>query len=157
VKIKKFNQTIHDACDPLARKVVSNWMSQQCGMDCFPNDDKYGVDLLIKRENKVIGYIEVETRDWLQEDTKCPYKTIHVPERKHKLLNNNLITLFFAVTRDFKNAYWCKSDQILSSPLKEIPNKAINEGEYFYDVPIEKFFYIDLNFLRKVNNENNTI
>ena len=46
MKIKKFDQTIHDACDPLARKVVSNWMSQRCGIDCFPNDD--GKDTLTR-------------------------------------------------------------------------------------------------------------
>ena len=141
---KPFSQEVHDTYDPPAREAVAEWVFHTWGMKAFPNPDKYGVDLLVKRSGNVVGYIEVEARNWSQEDTKCPYKTIHIAQRKYKLLDNELPTLFFAVTRDFKNAYWCKSAYVLESPLKEIPNKDVKEGEYFYDVPIEKFSYIDL-------------
>ena len=141
---KPFNQEVHDACDPPARQAVTDWVFHEWGMMAYPNPDKYGVDLIAKRLGNVVGYIEVETRDWFQEDTKCPYNTIHIAQRKYKLLTNDFPTLFFAVTRDFKNAYWCTSKSVLESPVHEIPNRAVKEGEYFYDVPIEKFSYIDL-------------
>jgi len=144
LKTKPFSQEVHDACDPPARDAVIDWVFHEWGWKAYPNEDKYGVDLIVKRFGSIVGYIEVETRDWLREDTKCPYNTIHVAKRKEKLLNNRMPTVFFAVTRDFKNAYWCKADAIQRSPVKEIPNKAVKEGEYFYDVPINEFHYVNL-------------
>ena len=34
---------------------------------------------------------------------------------------------------------FCKSEVIRQYNLIEVPNKSIPEGEYFYDVPIEKW------------------
>jgi hypothetical protein len=141
---KKFNQELHDACDPLTREAVSKWLTMKWGVVAEANPDKYAVDLVIKRDGKLVAYAEVEVRNWLQESTHCPYDTIHVAERKQKLLNNQLPTLFFVVTRDFKNAYWTKAEEILKSPMLEVKNTAVAEGERFYDVPKSVWKYVDL-------------
>jgi hypothetical protein len=141
---KKFNQELHDVCDPPTREAVAAWIKMKWGAVAEANPDKYAVDLVIKKAGKLAAYAEVEVRNWLYEATHCPYDTIHVAERKRKLLNNDLPTLFFVVTRDFKNAYWTKAEQILNSPMLEVRNTAVAEGERFYDVPKKSWKYVDL-------------
>jgi hypothetical protein len=141
MEYKKFNQELHDACDPPAREAVTEWVAMKWGLKCIENPDKYAVDLIVYRKDQICGYIEVETRDW--KTLHCPYDTIHVAQRKEKLFQNPG-TLIFVTTRDFENAYWCKAEYVKSSPLIEVPNRAVKRNEYFYDVPIELFQYVDL-------------
>jgi len=37
-----------------------------------------------------------------------------------------------------KLAYWINADEIMSSPLIEVKNKAVANDEYFYDVPTQQ-------------------
>ena len=141
MEYKKFNQKLHDLCDPPAREAVTEWVEMKWGLQCQPNPDKYGVDLIVYRRGQVCGFIEVETRGW--GTLHCPYYTIHIAQRKEKLFQNPG-TLIFVTTRDFENAYWCKADDVKNSPLIEVPNRAVKRNEYFYDVPIELFQYVDL-------------
>jgi hypothetical protein len=141
MEYKKFNQELHDACDPPAREAVTEWVAMRWGLECQPNPDKYGVDLIVYRKGQLCGFIEVETRDWGVKH--CPYDSIHIAQRKEKLFTNEG-TLIFVTTRDFENAYWCKAEYVKNSPLIEVPNRAVKRNEYFYDVPIELFQYVDL-------------
>lgn len=135
MKTKPFNKAVHDACDPIARDAVIAMIRAKWGWDAKPFD-KYKVDLIVENEFMVpIFYAEVEMRDW--ED--CPFNTIHVPGRKKKLFDNDMPTTYFVVSKSLKSMWYCKAKDILNSPLVEIKNKAVKEGEYFYDVPIEKW------------------
>lgn len=134
---KPFNQAVHDACDPPARDAVIRYMESK-GYYAKPHPDKYKVDLVVENEFMVpVGYVEVEKRDW--EYVPKHFKTIHVPSRKKKLVENDLPTTYFVVSKSLKTAWWCTTVDILDSPLVEVKNKAVAEGEYFYDVPIKKF------------------
>ena len=139
---KPFNQMLHDACDPPARQAVSKYVQMKWGAKAIENPDKYKVDLICYKNDKRVAYIEVEVRDWGQKF--CPYNTIHIAQRKQKLFQNDLKTLMFVVTRDFKNAYWTDAKNVQESPLMEIPNRAVKKDEWFYDVPIKKWKLIDL-------------
>lgn len=131
---KPFNQAVHDACDPPAREAVIRFHESRGYY--ARSYDKYKVDLLIENEFMVpVGYAEIEMRDW----EECPFPTIHVPERKKKLFDNDMPTTYFVVSKSLKTIWWCKAKDILDSPLIEVKNKAVAEGEYFYDVPIKKF------------------
>ena len=137
---KPFNQAVHDACDPPARDAVIRYHASR-GRIAKPHPDKYKVDLIIENEFMVpVGYAEIEMRDW----EECPFPTIHVPERKKKLFDNDMPTIYFVVSRCLKRAWWCDTKEILASPLIEVKNKDVAEGEYFYDVPIKKFKSIRL-------------
>lgn len=141
MKTKPFNQEVHDACDPIARAAIITYMAKTWNLTAVPNPDKYKVDLIVENEFMVpVGYAEIEMRDW----ESCPFATIHVPGRKKKLFDNDMPTNYFVVSRGLKRAWWCKTDDILNSPLVEVPNKAVKEGEYFYDVPRKKFKEIEL-------------
>ena len=139
---KPFNQYLHDVCDIPAREAVTKYVEMKWGYIAKPNPDKYAVDLIIYKKDKLVGYIEVEVRNWGQKF--CPYDTIHIAQRKEKLFNNNLKTLMFVLTHDFNHAYWTNSDFVKESPLMEIPNKAVAKDEWFYDVPMDKWKLVDL-------------
>lgn len=136
MKTKPFNQEVHDACDPVARQAIIGYMAKTWNLFAVPNPDKYKVDLIVENEFMVpVGYAEIEMRDW----DAVPFATIHVPGRKKKLFDNDMPTRYFVVSRGLKKAWWCKVDDILNSPLIEVPNKAVATGEYFYDVEVTKF------------------
>lgn len=140
MKTKPFDQDSHDYYDPPAREAVTNYIKKKWGYSAIPYD-KYKVDLLIENEFMVpIGYAEVEMREWVN----CPFNTIHIPQRKKKLFDNDMPTLYFVINNNLSKAWYINVKEILNSPLKEIPNKKMSDGEYFYDVPKHKFVEIVL-------------
>ena len=122
-----------------AKLAVRNYMERNCGVQVYPNKDQYGVDLVLGRDDKVLGYAEVEVRQW---SPNCPYATIHVPERKTKFFGGRV--LFFALTKDIQHAYWIQTNEIKKYPLKEVRNRSVASGEMFYDVPTSEFTFINL-------------
>jgi hypothetical protein len=138
MKIKKFDQALHDKYDPPARKAVIDWIQMKWGLQAIDNPNIYGTDLIIYRAGKQVGWAEVEVRQW---SPVCPFYTIHVPVRKKEMLEVPN-TLFFALTQDMKNAYWIKGHEVLSYP--QIEMKDNTKHEFYYDVPKHLFKYIDL-------------
>ena len=120
---------------------MSEWIDMKWGCK-VESGSTYGVDLIIKRDDKPVAYAEVEVRQWGMRF--CPFPTIHVASRKKKLLQNELPTLFFAVADDMEHGYWIKSSNIMNAPLVEIKNRYVGNDEYFYDVPVELFRYVRL-------------
>jgi len=138
MKIKKFDQILHDQYDPPARKAVSAWVKMKWGMDSKDNPDIYGTDLILGRNGKRIGFAEVEVRSWYP---TCPFPTIHVPVRKKHMLEVPN-TLFFALTQNMTHAYWIKGNAVLAFPFWEM--KDDTKHELYYDVPKHLFEYVDL-------------
>ena len=139
---KPFNQALHDLCDPPARQAVIKYGKMKWNVDFRENPDIYGIDLLGYIRNILCCYIEIETRDWRNESLKCPYPSIHIPARKEKFFQKKH-TLYFVVTRDFKSAYWIPTSEIIACEKKEVSNNSVKQGEYFYDVPISKFTFVE--------------
>ena len=137
---KEFDKELHDLYDKPAKDAVAAWASKAWNCSVTENIDRYGIDLVARREGVSVAFIEVETRVW--SNTLCPFKTIHVAHRKRETLNNNLPTIFFAVTKDFKHGYWCNAKDLLASPVVEIKNREVLHGEMFFDVPIQKFYLV---------------
>jgi len=141
MKTAKFNQAVHDACDPPARIAITQYVKDVWNLTAVEYK-LYKVDLLIQNsDGKSIGYAELEMRDW--ED--CPYNTIHIPQRKKKLFNNDMRTIYFVVNRSLTRAWYVDTNIITEQPLREIRNTRIADGEYFYDVPKGLFLEINLN------------
>jgi hypothetical protein len=140
MRTKPFNQKVHDACDPPAREAVSRYIKATWDMNAWHNPDQYAVDLIIEKNKELIGYAEIEMRDW----DHCPFKTIHIPKRKDKLFNNDKRTIYFVVSRGMSKAWYIDTDVIKNSSVHEIPNKAVSQGEYFYDVPTYLFTEVSL-------------
>ena len=139
---KQFDQDVHDACDPPARDAVIKWIDKNWKFQC-EGYDKYKVDLVCSKHNTNRFYVEIECRQWFT-GKDIRYPTIHVPERKEKLFNNDLRTVYFVVSGDFKHGLYTDVENIKSSPKVEVKNTAIPEGEYFFDVPTDKWNYVQL-------------
>lgn len=141
MQYKKFDQRLHDICDPPARQAVATWLENLWLVDAQPNPDKYAVDLVLTKNGEHIGYAEVEVRDWGM--NFCPYDTIHIAQRKEKLFAHPRTTMY-VVTKEYTHAYWIKAHKIKDCPLIEVPNRAVSKGEYFYDVPKHLWHFVDL-------------
>lgn len=138
--VKKFDQKLHDKYDPPARKAATDWIKMKWGIECIPNPNVYGVDLIALRGGNPVGFVEVEVRGWAY----CHYPTIHQAMRKDKLFQQDLPVLFFVLTQDLSHAYWMKVDKSKRYPLIEVKNFEIPNGEMFYDIPTTEFKYVDL-------------
>ena len=136
---KAFEKDLHDKYDAPAKEAVAKYLADTCGYEVIPNDDAFGIDLLVKKDGSTIGAVEVEVRSW---SPMCPFPTIHVPSRKTKFFGGN--SLFFALTKDMKHAYWIESRHIMEYPLKEVRNVKVTSGELFFDVPTDQFNFVDL-------------
>jgi len=137
---KAFSQELHDIYDAPARKAVSDWVNMKWGLEVKENPNKFGVDLICFRSGSPVGALEVEVR----QEGFDRHRTIHAAQRKDKLFQEGLPTLFFALTQDLSRAYWVKADRIASCPLVEVHNKYVNKGELFYNCPITMFKIADL-------------
>ena len=138
MQIKKFDQALHDMYDPPARKAVSAWIKMKWGMQVKGNPDIYGTDLILGRDNKRIGYAEVEVRQW---NPTCPFDTIHVPARKKHMLEVPH-TMFFALTQDMTHAYWIVGEKTLG--YNQVRLTTYEKDELYFDVPKALFHYVDL-------------
>lgn len=105
----------------------------QHGIELQENPDKYGVDLIAYDDGNKIGYVEVEVRVSWKSDI-FPFDSLHVPERKKKLLENDLHTVLVSVNCYGTRAFICDYRTVLASPLLESPNMYISKGERFYKV-----------------------
>ena len=138
--MKPFSQHLHDVYDGPGRKAVSDWVQMKWGLEVKDNPNRYGVDLICYRSNVPVGLLEVEVR----QEGFDRLGSIHVAQRKDKLFQEGLPTLFFALTQDLSRAYWVKANLIANCPLIEVHNKYVNKGELFYDCPITMFKIADL-------------
>jgi hypothetical protein len=137
MQIKKFDQVLHDKYDPPARAAVAAWVKMKWNVDAVDNPDKYGTDLILYKNDKKIGYAEVEVRQW----NPCLFPTIHVPARKKHMIEVPK-TLFFALTQDMRHAYWIMGNKALDFDTVEL--RDYEKHEAYYDVPKELFNYVDL-------------
>ena len=130
--MKQFDQNLYDQYDQFGRDRVIMFYKTQ-GIELKDNPDKYGVDLIAYDDGEKIGYVEVEVRASWKSQT-FPFDSLHVPERKKKLLTNDLHTVLVSVNCYGTQAFICDYRIVLASPLLESPNKHIQKGERFYKV-----------------------
>lgn len=137
---KPFNQQLHDENDPKARQAVMKFI-RQCGLTAVENENIYGIDLFISGKSST-GHVynktpvEVERREcWNNE--RFPFSTVHIPKRKEKFFRANIV--YAIVNKTYDRFMFCYSNSITNSELQEVSNKYITKGEYFYNVPLEKW------------------
>jgi len=141
MKSKPFNQELYDIHDKATKEKVARWIGWWDGCE-VREGTQYGVDLECYRGAELYSLVEVESREF---GGRCPYETIHVPYRKSKFYRSAIPTYLFAVDFEGNWGYFATMLSIVLSPLKEVKNKYMSEKEYFYDVPIDKFYEIEIN------------
>tara|TARA_R110000744_G_scaffold100511_3_gene193871 strand:+ start:95 stop:547 length:453 start_codon:yes stop_codon:yes gene_type:complete len=142
-KHHKFNKECFDAVDAKSREASIRYIeSKGCGVQDHP--DKYAVDLIATTPEGKTIYVECERRN-IWSNGRFPYSSIHIPYRKKKFLELDFPCVYHAWDSNYEYAISLHSDVIKESPVVEVPNRAIESGEYFYDVPINKTKLIKLN------------
>ena len=130
---KPFSKELYEQNDEIGIQIVIHFLKQK-GIRAIKNSNKYAVDLILYKQQK-IAYGEVEVRhSWDTE--KFKFNTLNIPFRKKKLLENDLTTYLFAINKNKTKMYVIKDDAILASPIEENKNKYIKEKEYFYKVDL---------------------
>ena len=140
---KKFDKELHGKYDNVGREIVKNYFQKRTKFTAKDNPNEYGVDLLLFKENVLVGYAEVEVRKNWNTD-KFPFDTLNVPLRKKKLLENDLPTYFFSVNYTHTKMFCCEAETVLNSKIQENKNKYVNSNEYFYKVPVSELKLITL-------------
>ena len=140
-QFKPFDQSLHDIHDHATKEKVARWIRWWDNCE-VREGSKYGVDLECYRGSELYSLVEVESRSF---GGRCTYDTIHVPYRKVKFYRSDVLTFLFAVDFEGHWGYIAPLLSVVLSPLKEVKNKYMAEREYFYDVPIKKFYEIEIN------------
>ena len=138
---KPFSQDLHDEYDERGRSAAKQ-LFKRWGLELKDNPDKYGVDLIAYKKDKIYGYVEVEVRDaW---KGKFAFDTLNIPYRKRKFLitpeNNCLVAFNANCTQAFIATDWT----ILFSDVEEVKNKHVKDGEKFFKVPVNQLRLVNV-------------
>ena len=140
---KPFSQDMHTEYDGTGKSRVAEHFKIAYGIDLVEHEDKYAVDLVAYKDGKKVGYVEVEVRDsWSKDD--FPFDSLHIPERKEKLLNNDMRTYLVSVNKLGTKAFICDASVILNSPRMEKNNKYVEHGELFFLVDPSRIKLVNL-------------
>ena len=140
---KPFSQDMHTEYDGVGKSRVAEHFKIAYGIDLVEHEDKYAVDLVAYKDGKKLGYVEVEVRDsWSKDD--FPFDSLHIPERKEKLLNNDMRTYLVSVNKLGTKAFICDASVILNSPRMEKNNKYVEHGELFFLVDPSRIRLVNL-------------
>jgi hypothetical protein len=140
---KRFDKELHNTCDKMGRDIVKSFVSSFWSMQAQDNPNRYGVDLHLYKDDVLVGYAEVEVRlAW--KTLEFPYEDLNVPERKRKLLSQDLPTFFFSINKDGTALFHCHGDIVLESKVAEVRNKYVFRDEHFFKVPLNKLNYVIL-------------
>lgn len=142
-KNKPFDKALHDNYDEFGRSKVKTFFSNKYGITLKDNPDTYGVDLIAYKDDKKIGYVEVEVRASWNNDI-FPYSSLNIPSRKEKLLKNDLKTYLVSVNKLGTYAFICSDSVILSANQEESKNKYVTSGEFFYKLNLSDIKLVKL-------------
>jgi Holliday junction resolvase-like predicted endonuclease len=136
--MKPFDPSLYAKNDERGREAVKRWLNKRGNQaaDFF----QYDVDLIVKRGKRWICFVEVEVRSW----DVCKFDTIHIAQRKEKLLDNAMPTFMFVCGNSLQTGYFCDAKTVLNSPVVMVKNRLMDK-EWFYDVPLHKWKRINLN------------
>lgn len=140
---KRFDPNLHALADDPARKKVKELLKDS-GYNVIDNPKKRGVDILVYDEKgKHVANIECEIKlVWKAAD--FPYENVQFPERKEKYAIDKVPTVFLMFNNDQSSYLTVTGDVLITSPKKEVPNKYVYKGEYFFQVPKDKVKFNDI-------------
>lgn len=140
---KRFDPELYRINDQLAKECVKSIVDKR-KYKVEENPKKRGVDLLVY--NKGIHVFNIETeikRVWKDKDFK--YDSVQFPERKDKFCELEVPTLFVMFNADQSAYLVVKDKDLLKSPRVEVPNRYCYKEEYFFQVPLKKVVFNNIN------------
>lgn len=125
---KRFDRELYLLNDQKAKKAVLKYLGKGWG----ENPKKTGVDL-VNIINTAFVECEIKQRFIGKE---FPYETVQLPERKGKWKDLNI--RYFILNKQCTYAIIIYPKSLKDSRLKEVPNKYVFKGEYFYQIPVKE-------------------
>ena len=141
-KRKRFDPVAYKHSDNKAKKCITKYLTS-IGHTVLDTEENFGVDLTSTLENIVYNH-EVEMKHMWEGDWPTVWKDINIPFRKNRLIvqvfdNDPLANFYFYIIRgDCEVAWKMDATIVKDSPVVEVPNRAVREGEYFFKVPVDK-------------------
>jgi hypothetical protein len=133
---KQFDKELFDENNDKAIAAVLEHINK-LGLYAHVSDDLYGPDVEVFSGFRKTHYVEVEVkRVW--KGTKFPWDTIQLPERKAKFLRKRLPIEFWILNSTMDHVVIIPDYAVSSSPLVEVQNSLISEGEKFFQIPIDQ-------------------
>jgi hypothetical protein len=140
---KRFDPELYRINDKLAKECVKSIVDKR-KYKIEENPKKRGVDLLVYHKGVHIFNIETEIkRVWKDKDFK--YDSVQFPERKDKFCKLEVPTLFVMFNADQSAYLVVKDKDLMKSPRVEVPNRYCYKDEYFFQVPLKKVVFNNLN------------
>lgn len=142
--MKQFNKELFDQTDLVARNAAKKLLVDSM-YELVDNDDQHGVDLLLFKNGKHVGYVEVEIKFNWKAKAKWDFPNVNFLRRKEKYCVLDKPTLFLIFNRDLSQYLSVTSKAVMESPLEEVKNKYNQSGEFFrkvqmYNVIINKIY-----------------
>ncbi len=138
---KNFSPSLYSTNDTRARRAIQRLL-ERYGWK-VTNAETYGVDLLAHKQGMHVQH-EVEIKNVWDGPWPKQWSTIQIPERKSRLFKNKGKLVFWVVRQDTGEAWFIDSEDVKGSPLVEVPNRFVDKGERFYQIPIEKALLVKL-------------
>ena len=134
MRTKEFDQQLHDVYDRCSTDVIKKYVLKKhdgAVVKKYPHGD-YGVDLFVKI-NSHSHYIEVEVKTSWKEGL-FPYKSIHIPARKHKHLFLDHPVWFVVMRQDFRAFVYISGTDLVDKVTK---NTKYSKDEEFFDIDMD--------------------
>lgn len=145
---KPFDRSLYEEFDAKAKKAALKLFKKFPELTVYENPKKRGVDLIIEKNGKIVGYAELETTRLWKSDT-FPYLVVNIPERKEKYCNQDKPTLFIMFSANYKNYLVITEKDLLKSKKEVVSNKCVKWGEEFYRVALNSVYFNGLEVVLK--------
>jgi len=143
---KKFDRNLYNKTNTKAIRAGVSYLKSQ-DHSILDKKETYGPDI-ISEKNGVLHYTEVETKLVWSGDWPVTWEDVRIPERKSRLIalakSKNASLNFFIFNKEYTKAWQIRGDVVASCPLKEIPNRYVSKGEFFFIIPINRAAMIKL-------------
>ena len=133
---KPFDKELFKENNEAAIWKVVEYLTETAGLFATPNDELYAPDIIVFNGFRKAYYVEVEVKHgWKPGQESFPFSTVNLPERKGKYLKLRTPIEYWILRSDMGRAIILPDYLVSSSPLVEVPNRLVESGELFYQVP----------------------
>lgn len=134
---KTFDPVLYAKYDP-AKHIVVDWLRSK-KIEAFVNPDKYGIDIIAKRNDDKFE-IEVEVKKkWRGKD--YPFDTIHISTRKERFVTQGVSVWFCLLNNDQTHAVFVSCADFLTAPIIT-KNTSCTTRESFREIKTGKIYRI---------------
>jgi hypothetical protein len=135
---KPFDPAAYARNDGLAREALREFLDARGVLTV--SRETYGADIVAYHPARH----EVEVKEIWTGPWPLEWPTVHIPERKKRLLQPGERLYFWIFNHDASEAWIIDGRSLTEEMLIEVPNSQVAKGERFYDVPVAKATHVRL-------------